>query len=238
LLQWLARHQAGDFMWKSHWKNAASSQYTLLTHNMPFDIYSTRHSCGPNPNLCQNYDFTTYQSLAILNSTNFPAKVDDLVEQYAKTASLFTHNVAFVLVGSDFTYSKDVEFDQQYAGYKKIIDHINMNSKIRFNGATAQFGTPIEYFREIQKRQKGKFPSLVGDFFPYADIFSSGTPAYWTGYFSTRPFFKLIGRYLEHHLRNAEILFTVAYNKMNEKVNDRRYLRIMEKSYEKIIEVI
>ena len=162
-------------------------------------------------------------------------KIDDLVGQYGRTASLFTHNVALVLVGGDFTYSKNEEFNQEYEKYKKIINFINANGD-RYNGAKAQFGTPSEYFQEIQERQGGKFkfPSLVGDFFPYADIFSSGTPAYWTGYFTTRPFHKLMSRELEHNLRNAEILFTIAYNKAT---GFKNIVKQMEMDYVDIVEL-
>ena len=57
------------------------------------------------------------------------------------------------------------------------------------------------------------FPDLRGDFFPYADIFSEGRPAYWSGYFTTRPFYKALARQVETRLRGAEILFTVASNR-------------------------
>lgn len=160
-------------------------------------------------------------------------KIDDLIGQYGRTASLFPHNVALVFVGGDFTFSQINEFNQEYEGYKKLIEFINTNSD-RYNGAKAQFGTPSEYFHEIQKRQGGKFPSLVGDFFPYADIFSTGMPAYWTGYFTTRPFYKLMSRELEHNLRNAEILYTIAYNKAAKSGN---FLKQMEKDYADIVEV-
>ena len=53
--------------------------------------------------------------------------------------------------------------------------------------------------------------TLGGDFFVYSDVFSEGIPAYWSGYFSTRPFMKQLSRELEANLRAAEILFTVGY---------------------------
>lgn len=56
------------------------------------------------------------------------------------------------------------------------------------------------------------FPSLKGDFFVYSDIFSEGRPAYWSGYFTTRPYMKILDRELESNLRSAEILYTIAIN--------------------------
>lgn len=233
--EFLARHQYGDFYWKSMWDSKQSSEYTILTHNMPFDIYSTRHSCGPQPKVCDSFEFN--RNLPKINEKWLDLKVPQLIEQYGKTASLFPHNVALVLVGGDFTYSKNDEFEREFQGYEKIIKYINENSE-KFNKTTAHFGTPSEYFNEIQNRLGGEFPSLVGDFFPYADIFSTGMPAYWTGYFSTRSFYKLMSRDLEHNLRNAEILFTISYNRaLGQGQKYERFLEQMQKGYATIVEV-
>ena len=59
--------------------------------------------------------------------------------------------------------------------------------------------------------QDDDLSTLGGDFFVYSDVFSEGIPAYWSGYFSTRPFMKQLSRELEANLRAAEILFTVGY---------------------------
>lgn len=195
---------------------------------MPFDIYSTHHSCGPQPNVCDKFEFNRHLPKI---DDSFKRRIDEIMGQYGRTASLFPHNVALVLVGGDFTYSRNDEFNQEYEGYKALIEYININSE-KYHGATAQFGTPSDYFQEIEKRQKGNFPSLTGDFFPYADIFSSGLPQYWTGYYTTRPFYKLMSRDLEHNLRNAEILFTIAYNQAAGQSQQQ-----MEKDYSIIVEV-
>lgn len=233
--EYLARHLSGDFYWKSLWESKQSSEYTLLTHNMPFDIYSTRHSCGPQPRVCDAFEFN--KKLPSMDDSWLARKVEELIGQYGRTASLFSHNVALVLVGGDFTYSQSDEFERQYEGYSKLINYINNNTQ-KFNGTTAQFGTPSEYFNEIQNRQHGQFPSLVGDFFPYADIFSTGVPAYWTGYFTTRPFYKLMSRDLEHNLRNAEILYTIAYNKaLGQGQKYWKFVHQMERKFTEIVKV-
>ncbi|XP_058812600.1 alpha-mannosidase 2 [Topomyia yanbarensis] len=240
--QWFARHRYGDFMWTPYWRTPATplnNKHSLLTHNMPFDIYSIKHSCGPHPFICLNFDFrkipgeyTEYSIKAqFITPENIESKADLLMEQYSRTASLFPHNVALIPVGDDFRYNKEKEVEQQYTNYKKLIDYINEN-KNKYK-AEIKFGTPKDYFNAVKERYD-KFPTLKGDFFVYADIFNEGRPAYWSGYFTTRPFFKILSRELEHNLRSLEIMFTLAFNRARQAGNSNAF-KIYEKNYEKII---
>lgn len=52
----------------------------------------------------------------------------------------------------------------------------------------------------------GSLPSLGGDFFSYADREDN----YWTGYFTSRPFHKYLGRVVEDRMRTVDLLFTLA----------------------------
>ncbi|XP_015037820.2 alpha-mannosidase 2x isoform X2 [Drosophila pseudoobscura] len=249
--QWFARQQSGDFVWTPYWRTRGAvgavgtdgAAGSLLTHNMPFDIYSIKGSCGPHPFICLNFDFrkipgeyTEYSVKAqFITDDNVEEKAQLLLEQYARTASLFPHNVALIPVGDDFRYNKEREVDQQYQNYKKLIDHIMANR--RLYNTDIRFGTPSDYFAAIRERMRGKspgFPSFKGDFFVYSDIFSEGRPAYWSGYFTTRPFYKLLSSELEHNLRAAEILFTLAYNTARQARRESA-IKIDEKNYEKII---
>lgn len=242
--KWFAIQQAGDFIWSPYWTNSkqigeSTKQHSLLTHNMPFDIYSIKHSCGPHPFICLNFDFrkipgeyTEYSIKAqFITDENVAAKADLLLEQYSRTASLFPHNVALIPIGDDFRYNKEKEFEQQFTNYKKLIDYINSHKDLY--KTEISFGTPKDYFKAIKDRYD-KFPTLKGDFFAYSDIFTEGRPAYWTGYFSTRPSYKLLSRELEHNLRNLDILFTFAFNLAHQQKHSNA-LRIYEKNYEKLI---
>ncbi|EDW59490.1 alpha-mannosidase 2 [Drosophila virilis] len=239
--EWFARQQSGDFIWTPYWRSA-KDQGKLLTHNMPFDIYSIKGSCGPHPSICLNFDFrkipgeyTEYSLKAqYITDENVEEKAQLLLEQYARTASLFPHNVALIPVGDDFRYNREREVDQQYSNYKKLISHIMANK--RLYNVDIKFGTPSDYFAAIRQRMGDNkaFPSFKGDFFVYSDIFSEGRPAYWSGYFTTRPFYKLLSTELEHNLRAAEILFTIAYNTARQ-AHHEDAIKIYEKNYEQII---
>lgn len=239
--EWFARQQSGDFIWTPYWRTA-NDHGKLLTHNMPFDIYSIKGSCGPHPSICLNFDFrkipgeyTEYSLKAqYITDENLEEKAELLLEQYARTASLFPHNVALIPVGDDFRYNKEREVDQQYRNYKKLISHIMANK--RLYNVDIKFGTPSDYFAAIRERMGSEkaFPSFKGDFFVYSDIFSEGRPAYWSGYFTTRPYYKLLSAELEHNLRAAEILFTIAYNTARQLHHDDA-IKIYEKNYEQII---
>ncbi|XP_046669848.1 alpha-mannosidase 2 [Homalodisca vitripennis] len=235
--QWLAEKQMGDFFWRQNWDGDGHTD--ILVHNQPFDIYSIKHSCGPHPQVCLNFDFrkisgeyTEFSLTAVpIDDENVKQKAELLLEQYGRTGSLFPHNVVLMPIGDDFRYDHDIEWDQQYRNYKKIIEYINRNKDI-YN-AQISFGTPKDYFLAVKERMRD-FKILRGDFFVYSDIFSEGRPAYWSGYFTTRPYWKVLDRELEANLRSAEIIYTFALNHARKQAFNST-LKILERDYEKLI---
>lgn len=237
--QWFAQRQIEEFYWITGWK---SKKPTMIVHNQPFDIYSIKSTCGPHPSICLSFDFRKipgeYSEYTAkhedITEQNLHSKSKTLIEEYDRIGSLTTHNVVLVPLGDDFRYDYDIEFDAQYINYMKMFNYIN-GHKEQFN-ADVQFGTPLDYFNAMKERQSD-IPTLKGDFFVYSDIFSEGKPAYWSGYYTTRPYLKILTRQLEHQLRTAEILFTLVSNYLKQ-LDDRKLIsseKKLEKSYENLI---
>ncbi|XP_050430611.1 alpha-mannosidase 2 [Adelges cooleyi] len=236
--EWLARTRNGHFFWRQNWDRSGHTD--TLVHNLPFDIYSIKHSCGPHPQVCLNFDFrkipgeyTEYSLRAVpIDEQNKRQKADLLMEQYGRTGSVSPYNVALIPLGDDFRYEQEMEWDQQYRNYKRLFDFINAN-KERYHGAEVGFGTPSDFFKALRERSGDRFSTLRGDFFVYSDIFSEGRPAYWSGYYTSRPYWKVLDRELEANLRASEILFTLAVNDARRKrLNDT--VKLLERDYEKL----
>lgn len=101
-----------------------------------------------------------------------------------------------------------------------------MNARDDWN-INARFGTLDDYFAMLERRledgqeaakregklrhsivrqSNGGLPVLSGDFFTYADR----DDHYWSGYFTSRPFYKHMDRSLQHFLMAADIFYTLA----------------------------
>jgi hypothetical protein len=108
------------------------------------------------------------------------------------------------MYGDDFTYNKA---DANFLNIEKLMKYVNANAD-KF-GMRLVYSTPSKYFDSIFSQVQEWPQAKDVDFFPYAD----GEFAYWTGYFSSRPFLKGLIREAGNYLATvSNHIFDVILN--------------------------
>ena len=220
----LAQTQSLEFGWRQDWDSTNSTD--MFTHMMPFYSYDVPHTCGPDPSVCCQFDFARMRGVAKyrcpwkkppqpITESNVRVRAEMLLEQYKKKASLYRSNNLLIPLGDDFRWDTSKESDAQFNNYATLFNYINsradLNTQIRF-------GTLSDYFHSVWEESTKAapavykpggvppgFPTLTGDFFTYADRKDN----YWSGYYTSRPFYKHFDRELESGIRASEILFSM-----------------------------
>ncbi|CAG2122833.1 unnamed protein product, partial [Medioppia subpectinata] len=158
--------------------------------------------CGPDPKVCCQFDFKRLPPSRVkcpwkapphkITDSNVHERSQLLLDQYRKKSILFKTKSLLVPLGDDFRFDKSEEWDAQTSNYQKLFDY--MNSKSDWN-VEIKFATLGEYFKSF--KSTNVFPTLSGDFFTYCDR----DDHYWSGFYTSKPFFKRFERILESHLR-------------------------------------
>ncbi|XP_053613785.1 alpha-mannosidase 2-like isoform X2 [Plodia interpunctella] len=208
----LALNRQLEFRWRQLWDGVGKTD--MFTHMMPSYWYDIPHSCGPDPKICCQFDFKRLPGYDVscpwgvaprkINMWNIHERASAILDQWRKKAQLYRSNVLMFPLGDDFRYDRANEWDDQFQNYQKLIDYIN--AKTQWN-TKIQFGTLEDYFKAVHAEVKlSNFPVLTGDFFTYADH----KQHYWSGYFTTHPFYKNMDRVLLAYVRAAESLTALA----------------------------
>uniref|UniRef100_A0A0R3S2J8 Glyco_hydro_38N domain-containing protein n=1 Tax=Elaeophora elaphi TaxID=1147741 RepID=A0A0R3S2J8_9BILA len=208
LKAFLRNHGALSFHWRQFFD--INGQNDMYTYVLPYNHYDILNNCGPDPAICCEYDFKRLNhfkcpytdTVPITNSNIHTRQVQNfqtlnlfnlifirialkLEKEFLKMSIQQGSNILLSVWGDDFRYNELEEWYQQYDNLILLFDYINVNSK----HTKIRFGTLTEYFDALEQNNKAKnlIPAtLTGDFFPY----QCASGDYWTGYYTTRPFYK------------------------------------------------
>lgn len=223
----LARQRALEFYWEQRWQPRdapppadeqfytppfhASSQ--VLTHIFPFYSYDVPHTCGPEPAVCCEFDFArgscpwAGHSPTPITEYNVEQQAEKLLDQYRKKSLLFRSRNVLIPVGDDFRYQSEAETTLMFTNYQTLFDFINARAdKYHMHVRFANLSSYFDSVRDSLQRRSA-LPVVRGDFFTYADRDQD----YWSGYFTSRPFYKRLGRRAESTVRAAEILHSLTH---------------------------
>lgn len=117
--------------------------------------------------LCRGFDWEEYAPA--VDDNGVIHRVQQLIGMLKQRSTAYRHRHLLVPFGDDFKF-RNAEL--QFSNMGKLVRYIQQHHSEL--GVWAQFSTLSDYFSAIEK--EGQFPSLQGDFMPYAD----NEQSYWT----------------------------------------------------------
>uniref|UniRef100_A0A0K0ELU2 Alpha-mannosidase n=1 Tax=Strongyloides stercoralis TaxID=6248 RepID=A0A0K0ELU2_STRER len=218
--QYFAEKKLLEFQWRQLWSGGyknESQKTDIFTHIFPYGSYTSSETCGPDKNICDKFNFNKLSNNIISNNDMLEKNVKLIADQFRKKSLLFRGPNIFIPLGTDFSYSNNNEWKNVYENYKVIINNINNSPELNMH---VQFGTLNDYFNANDKsinEENIHIPIITGDFFTYSDR----NEEYWSGYYTSRPFYKRFDRILMNYLISAEIIYSsiigkIKSNEMNE----------------------
>ena len=144
--------------------------------------------------------------LCSASESQAPAAAEKYANWIKNQSSAYPTKHILHQIGGDFEWSYP---DSKYQSLEIIIDYLNQHPEL---GVTAQFSTPTEYTKAVFEEVKNNRIHLAektDDFFPYRDE----PHAYWTGYFTSKPWLKGMIRQASRYLQTVKKLLSKLYFK-------------------------
>eukprot|EP01117_Protostelium_nocturnum_P005720 TRINITY_DN2065_c0_g1_i1.p1 TRINITY_DN2065_c0_g1~~TRINITY_DN2065_c0_g1_i1.p1 ORF type:complete len:1186 (+),score=493.65 TRINITY_DN2065_c0_g1_i1:3529-7086(+) len=156
-----------------------------------------------------HYSTPGEMNLPVDGNFDVAKRAQDTIAMLKMRSTWYKHKKLLIPFGDDFTHQQAV---QDYNNMDRLINYINANTSS--NGIKIKYAFLSEYIQAVHDLNID-WDVFTGDFFPYNDSPS----AFWSGYYSSRPWFKRYLRQCDALLASAEILLLQAKYAKNDFAN-------------------
>lgn len=233
------KNKALEFYWFPYYNTAAEQKdlanlseanFNKMKKTKIFTHITFDHYCPP----ASLADFVLEKKL-VLNEQEVKSRSLAILNDLNTWNSGFKHNKVLLMYGCDFTFTKknknfeNLELVMDYINnnYEALIDEYSQNntddsslafiSDLKNKKIVLEYSLPSKYFAEIFDEVDSWSDYHHYDFFPYADA----PYAYWTGYFTSRPYLKGLVRETGHYMKTFSRYYMELMLKNNIKVEAR-----------------
>ncbi|WAQ94860.1 MA2A1-like protein [Mya arenaria] len=228
-------HGIKEFMMKNRlmnfwWRQASdkSGEHDTFVQVEPYEWLSFTDSCGPDRNICSDLDLTRAARLPDLNTPEINRTIhlqhhnynnlDDfatkLVKALHQKSQGYQHKQSLLPMRDSFRYRTEDEWNHQYRNTQILMGYINSQRKFKTNIA---FGSMKKFFDDLKANKENadlRYPNITEDFMPFK---VDSVPSYWSGYFTTRPFLKRLGREVQVYVTATDCFLALSLMKLSRK---------------------